>query len=280
MSAKETNIAGSPHSANCDAKPLVTVGIAAYNEERYVERAVASVLAQTFTDFELIIIDDASGDNTPALLRNISDARIRLLLEHENKGLACRLNQQIDLARGKYFVRMDADDIMMPERLARQVAYLESHPETDVCGTPCYVIDDEDRVLGTRRIRDKEIRSLMHPTVAGRIEWFRKYRYNEQYSGLEDFDLWLRSADASTFVQLSEPLMYYRDALQYDVQTVIRRRKLGLRVVYADRGYYHNPIVPYCILIKDVLTLPLIRLCALLGLDRFVIGRRNAAVQQ
>ena len=114
---------------------LVSVVMPAYNVEKYVEEAVHSILAQTFCDFEFIIVDDGSTDRTHDILRSFSDPRIRLIFNEKNEGNYPARNRGCRLARGKYIAVMDADDVAMPERLEKQVKYMEEHPDVLACGT-------------------------------------------------------------------------------------------------------------------------------------------------
>ncbi len=130
------------------SKPLITLAMPVHNAGRYLRPAVVSVLQQTFPDWELIIIDDGSLDGAVEAIRDIHDARIKVLSDGMNKGLAARLNEAIDLARGRYFARMDADDISYPDRLAKQLTLLEQNPEIDLCAVRCVAIDAEDELVG------------------------------------------------------------------------------------------------------------------------------------
>jgi len=113
--------------------PRVSVLLSCYNADEFLAEAVESILAQTFDDFELIIIDDGSHDRTAAIIKHFTDSRIRFY-QQKNQGLAASLNRAIGLARGEYIARMDADDISLPERLGKQVAFLDSHPECGLVG--------------------------------------------------------------------------------------------------------------------------------------------------
>lgn len=114
--------------------PEISVVLSVYNDAKYVGVAIESVLAQTFTDFELIIIDDASTDESLSIARDFADERIRIVENEENLGLTKSLNKGISLAQGKYIARMDSDDICLPTRFEKQVAYLDAHPDVGVCG--------------------------------------------------------------------------------------------------------------------------------------------------
>src|SRR5665647_2642353 len=109
-----------------DERPLITVAMPVYNAGKYLRLAVLSIVHQTFTDWELLIVDDGSTDNALQDIADIDDARIRIYRDGENKGLAARLNECIDLARGRYIARMDQDDVSYPVRFVRQIAALQN----------------------------------------------------------------------------------------------------------------------------------------------------------
>lgn len=120
--------------------PLVTVALPVRNAATTIKIAVASILKQTFGDWELIVVDDGSTDQTLEIVSKMHDARLRLVHEPPGHlGLAARLNQCIELARGAYFARMDGDDISYPRRLERQIRYLEQNPDIDLLGTGAVV---------------------------------------------------------------------------------------------------------------------------------------------
>lgn len=113
--------------------PKISVIMPAYNAERYIREAIDSILRQTWSDFELIIIDDGSTDSTAAIIAEYTDNRIRFCPNAQNMGVAATLNRGLELACGAYIARMDADDISLPERFAKQAAYLDAHPDVTVC---------------------------------------------------------------------------------------------------------------------------------------------------
>src|SRR3712207_4685936 len=130
------------HSAFMSAAPPVSVVVPVYNTERYIAETIDSILKQTFTDFELIVIDDGSKDRSPDILRELAakDSRIRLTVR-ENRGIVRTRNELLEQCRGKYMAVNDSDDLSMPDRLAKQVAYMESHPECVLLGSRVMLMD-------------------------------------------------------------------------------------------------------------------------------------------
>jgi glycosyltransferase involved in cell wall biosynthesis len=207
-------------SESVDKWPLVTVAMPVYNAGRYLRLAVLSIVKQTFTDWELLIIDDGSTDNALTSIGDIQDERIHIYSDGDNKGLATRLNECIDRARGKYIARMDQDDVSYPQRLAQQVAMMEALPLLDLCGVRAITISEQNKAIGTlpwamshEAICAQPWRGfyLPHPTWMGRTEWFRKYRYAQPAPYFcEDQELLLRSYSDSHFSAVNEILFAYR----------------------------------------------------------------------
>ena len=232
-------------------KPLITLAMPVYNAGRYLRPALVSILQQTFLDWELIIIDDGSSDGAVEAVRDLHDARIKVLSDGINKGLAARLNEAIDLARGKYFARMDADDISYPERLAKQLTLLEQSPEIDLCAVRCLAIDAEDEMIGTLpyALTHEALCAnpwlgfyFPHPTWLGRIAWFRHHRYASPGPYFcEDQELLLRSYSASRFACIPEVLFAYRVRSKINWVKLVRTRKTFLRLqlchFYAMKNY-------------------------------------------
>lgn len=199
--------------------PLVSIAMAARNAESSIEASIRSLLRQTYQNWELIVIDDGSCDQTSRRIRAFRDDRIRLRVGERQVGLPARLNQAIDDARGKYIARMDADDVAYPERLERQVTYLERHPEVDLLGTGAMVFGENGSAVGIfpSRQTHEEICArpwagfyLAHPSWMGRHEWFRDNRYSVDMQKAQDQELLLRAFRNSTFACLPEILIGYR----------------------------------------------------------------------
>jgi glycosyltransferase involved in cell wall biosynthesis len=216
-----TKIVTGDSGAGVDARRrMVTVGMPVRDCERTVSAAIRSILWQSYSNWELLILDDGSTDRTLEIVERFQDSRIRIVTDGASKGLSARLNQAISLGRGEYFARMDGDDISYPERLERQILFLRGHPEIDLLGAGILVFRDEGQALGTRVILEnhEEICRrpsagfyLPHPTWMGRTAWFRRHLYRAQAVRMEDQDLMLRAHRTSRFANLPEILLGYRE---------------------------------------------------------------------
>ncbi len=197
----------------------VTVGIPFRNARRTLADAVRSVFAQTFADWELLLADDGSTDGSAELAQAVADPRVRCYSDGAHRGLCDRLNQIASLARGRYLARMDADDLMHPDRLARQVRFLEANAAVDLLDTAVVTVDDALRPLGVRGDvpLNPDPRAvlrqglLIHPTVTGRADWFRDHPYDPAFVRAEDRELWCRVCQTTTFARLTGPMYYYRE---------------------------------------------------------------------
>lgn len=193
-------------------KNLVTIAIPIYNAEAYLAYAIQSVINQTYTNWELLLMCDGSSDQSTsiAVAYAENDSRIKVVDDGINRGLIYRLNQSIAMAKGKYYARMDADDIMVVSRIAEQVEFLNVNPEVDVCGTSIMTIDNENRIVGSG-FNEGKVNRFIHPTVMGRISWFKSNPYADWALRAEDFELWTRTAATSKFYALGKPLLFYRE---------------------------------------------------------------------
>lgn len=273
-----------------DKKPLITVGIPVYNAEKFIAIAIRSVLNQSFTDFELLITDDGSSDNTIDIINSFNDERIRLIKDGENKGISYRLNQQLSFARGKYFCRMDADDIMLPWRLKEQVEYLLNNPNVDVIGGGAFIIDDENNIIGKRVSAHgfqltydmwESGHSFMHPTVFGKIEFFRKFKYRKDLIGVEDMDLWFRASRESIMFYIPELVMCYREPLSLKLKTYLFRQKqtrqfLRKQDVRSSIGCYNRVKRQTMSYIKSLIAI----IACLTRSDSKFIMRRNSLIDK
>lgn len=201
-------------------RPLVSVLLPVYNAGPALLPAVWSILEQTLRDWELLVLDDASVDSALAPVERIADDRVRVVRDPVRRGLAGRLNKGIELARGSYFARMDQDDISFPQRLQKQIEFLESHGEVDLLGTRALAFSEKGETLGLLPFRQNHESicrrpwlglPLPHPTWMGRSDWFRRHRYRmPEPKRAEDQDLLLRTYTTSRFACLPEVLLGYR----------------------------------------------------------------------
>jgi hypothetical protein len=208
------------------ATPAITVAMSVHNGEPYLAEAIASVLAQSYGDFEFLILDDGSTDASRDTIARYAaqDARIRPILR-ENRGLIASLNQLLAEARAPLVARMDADDVCRPERFARQVAFLGAHPDYGVLGSWSEDIDERGRsIQSVARGQDQPTSHeallasidaggplLCHPSVMLRAEVVRAAGgYHAAFRHCEDLDLWLRLATRTRLCSLPERLLRYR----------------------------------------------------------------------
>jgi len=240
----------SPHQ---DERPLVSIIMAMRNAAETIGSAVRSIQLQTLQDWELIVIDDGSTDQSAAIVRAFDDTRIRLVCEPSGAGLATRLNQAVALSRGAFIARMDADDICFPDRLARQVDRLQQEPQLDVLGCGAVVFNGNARLVGELPVglTHEEITAqpfrgfpFPHPTWCGHAEWFRNYPYDARLMKTQDQDLLLRTFRRSRFATLDEVLVGYRqDALDLAKMLLGRRVFIGSLWRYARRsGEFLRPL--------------------------------------
>jgi glycosyltransferase involved in cell wall biosynthesis len=196
----------------------VSVGLPFFDAERTLGAAIASVFNQSLQDWELILIDDGSTDGSRAVAEEaLGDPRVRLISDGRNRGLIARLNQLAWLAESPRLARMDADDVMHPERLRLQVEFHEA-TGADVVGTSAYIVDEHLRITGVRvaspfRTRVEVLRrgGFIHPSCLGRTRWFRDHPYDEAYPRAEDLELWVRTVERAQFAILASPLLFYRE---------------------------------------------------------------------
>ena len=207
--------------------PRVSVLMAVHDARRYLDRCIRSIVRQTVSDFEFIIVDDGSTDGSSRMLEKWSrkESRIRLIAR-ENRGLTKSLNEAFAVARGEYVARMDADDVSRPDRFALQLDYLAAHPECVAVGSEVMQIDPEGWPLGLGRhprthaeIEDWILQAnggaLTHPTLMMRAEALRKVGgYREKFTTAQDLDLYLRLAEIGQLANLPEVLLQWRQSRQ------------------------------------------------------------------
>jgi len=201
------------------ALPRATVLMPLYNGARYVGEAIESILKQTFCDFEFLIIDDGSLDNSADIVRSYNDERIKLICNQNNSGVIDTLNLGITLSQGDYIARMDADDISRPTRLAKQIDYLDSNPKVGLCGSWVRFIPRKYDFVWKLPMSSEEIRCLQfssvgvaHPSIMFRRKLFldNDLFYDSKYMYIEDYELWGRALKLMEFANIQEVLLDYR----------------------------------------------------------------------
>ena len=195
----------------------VSVVMSVHNGEKYLRDAIESILGQTFTDFEFIVIDDSSSDGSSEIVAAYTDQRIRFIRNEQNIGLTRSLNKGLELAGGAYIARMDSDDVSLPERLAKQVAFMDANLEVGACGTWALDIDEAGHTIGQREtlVGDQLDNfywrtSLIHSSSIFRFSQTHGPWYDPVMPVSQDYDLWLRIRAQLKLSNLSEHLLLYR----------------------------------------------------------------------
>lgn len=201
--------------------PLISVVMSVYNGEKYLAEAIESILNQTYKNFEFIIVNDGSKDNSVEIIKNYmkQDNRI-VLIDRENKGLPYSLNEGISIAKGEYIARMDADDISLPTRFEKQIKYFEDNIEIGICGTFAETFGTNTKsILLKQPLKHDEMKICLlfsvcfaHPTVMMKKEVLEKnkLKYNNNYPNAQDYELWSKISNTTKMGNISEILLRYR----------------------------------------------------------------------
>lgn len=220
----------------------VSVGIPIYNASLYLDDAIKSIMAQTYKKWELILINDGSLDSSLDIAKYYEslDSRIRVISDGENKKLPFRLNQLIYESKGEYIARMDADDIMHPQRLEKQVGFLENSKKYDLISSGLISIDSQNRVRGFRSVSqlydDFSFPHLsypiVHPSIMARKSWYERNQYSEEYPRAEDYELWTRAIINKDFKMavLPDLLLYYREEGNLSKDKIVNSYKDTLKI--------------------------------------------------
>lgn len=267
------------------SSPLLSVVVPFYNAENTLLDTVRSVLSQTYSNWELLLADDGSTDGSLALARRIADPRIRVFSDGHNRGGTHRLNQMIAEARGEYIAKLDADDLMHPERLQMQLDYMRQHPDCDLVCSAAVSMSNELKACGLRDMQPLDVSAfsilrsgaIIHPTIFVRTDWFRANNYREGYDRAEDRELWIRAAPNSVMGKVVAPLLFYREVSFFFVQkfllSYVTERKILCEYGPARIGWARSLLLYLRSLGKSLV----IRSLHLLGQGERVIGRRYEA---
>ena len=200
--------------------PLVTVFIPLYNTEKYIRESLESILNQTYSNLEILIVDDGSTDQSINIVNSFTDPRIRLIKNSENKGIPYTRNVGLNEANGKYMVIMDSDDVALPNRVERQVEFLEENPDIDVVGSFYEIFGGKsNKIYKTSYITPEEIKAgllfynrIGNPTTTIHLETLKKYNlsYNLNYFVAQDYEMWIQISKVGKLAILPEVLLKYR----------------------------------------------------------------------
>jgi glycosyltransferase involved in cell wall biosynthesis len=232
-----------------------------YNGEKYLRESIESILNQTYSNFEFLIINDGSTDNSEKIIKSYNDKRIRLIKNSQNIKLSATLNKGIDMSQGEYIVRMDCDDISLPNRLAIQVKYMDENPNIGVCGSFVDIFYEKNLWLHNivkYPVTDAEIKETLffqcafsHPTVIIRKKSLNYYNlsYNPNYSYAQDYKLWIDCSKYLLFANIPQVLLRYRrNAQSISISKRIEQMEIALKISNELLEYYSfksmQPIEP------------------------------------
>lgn len=243
--------------------PRITVLMPVYNSERFLRESIESILDQTFQDFEFLIINDGSTDHSVDIIKSYKDSRIRLVHNSKNIKLIATLNKGIRLAHGEYIVRMDADDISMPDRLEKQFEYMQNNPDIGICGTWATTIGDNPGLIMKLPSDPQIIKCqllfhccIVHPSVIIRKGLLLKYKlkYDEEDLYAEDWALWIKSSFYFNLANIPQVLLKYRlnegsISKKYRSEQMITEN----RIITKNIGYFGISINDHNVMIHDKL---------------------------
>jgi glycosyltransferase involved in cell wall biosynthesis len=271
------------------SSPLLTIGLSVHNAAADLPMSLGSIFAQTFLDWELLVVDDGSTDHSLEILRQLRDPRVRLLESRgRNLGLAVRLNQIVREARGRYIARMDADDLMHPSRYEKQLASLLQNPKLDAIGCSVVVLDN---TFGPNGVRELPLSregicadplngvALAHPTFVGKADWLRAHPYNETNRSCEDWELWFSSYKESCFANLRAPLYFYREFHSYRLRAYLRAKARITMLQWQRRADFGSRRVIAATLMNGMRAAFNCGACAL-GLQDNLVRRRSGPVTE
>lgn len=260
----------------------VTIGIPFYNAEKFLAAAIISVLKQSFLDWELILINDGSTDNSLEIAKKIAeyDSRIRIISDGLNKKLPYRLNQIINEANGEYIARMDADDLIHPDRLKIQLSFLEKNENFDLVSTGVVSINDSNDIKGIRCVKDiytdfsevKRHYPIVHASILARKSWYERNKYDISLPRSEDYELWCRTISNNDLklAVLPQALYYYREEGLITLEKLKRSYEDGIKVY---RKYCSSPKIK--VILGAKLRILLLHTLDLLNLTQNMAKFRN-----
>ena len=260
-------------------KDLISVGIPFFNAEKFLSKAIESVISQSYDNWELLLLDDGSNDGALEIAKRFEqhDNRVKVFSDGKNKGLGARLNELATLSNGEYIARMDADDIMHPKRLETQLQILKDNPNIDVLGTNAYVIDENDLVFGMRYRENSgmtKVEHFIHPTIMAKKQWFVDNPYDEKAIRIEDAELWYRTKQFSNFMMTNEPLLFYREFGNNYYKKYFQANDSAMHILnkYPEDKFWKN------FFLSNKVKGSMYKILNVIGKEQVLIDRRNEKI--
>jgi len=262
---------------------FVTIAIPFYNAEKFLLDAIKSVFVQTHNKWELILIDDGSTDKSLEIAKSINDPRVRVFSDGKNKKLAARLNEVVKLAKYDLIARMDADDLMSPTRIEKQVSILKNNPSIDLVTTGLFSVTDDLQPISVRWNKSKTISHsqllrrniVVHAAIVARKSWFERNPYDTNLKVAQDYNSWLRASYNNDFKLqfMPEALYYYREENNTNIKKMLLAGKYGRKMFYkyGGRDKYFLILRSY---IKNFIAVSIV----ILGMNRLLLKRRGKSI--
>ena len=246
-------------SSTTNINPKISIIMGVYNAQKYLKRSIDSIIWQTYSNWEFVICDDGSVDDTVKIIEDFNDPRIILLKNKVNHGLGQALNRCIEKSSGKYIARQDADDFSFFDRFKRQVEYLENNPEVDIIGSDALLVDEKDNIWGIFPASENftiknwiKGTQITHPTAMMKKDMLVKIgKYNADALRIEDYELWMRMLKQNVkFGNLGDKLYYYRLSWDDYSKKKVKNRLGEIRYRYLCYKQFNFPPMSYLYLLK------------------------------
>ena len=272
----------------------VSIGIPFFNPGNVFRESIQSILNQTYSDFELILLDDGSTDNSLEIAHSFKDKRIKVISDGGNKGLPYRLNQLVDISQGEYIARMDADDLSSSVRIELQTSLLENTPDVDIIATGLCSITDKNKIIGYRLPSiDKRMTpsvtdaifgrsEIAHATILVRKSWYLRNRYNEKAKLMEDYQLWVDAAIKSdlNIAYIKKPLYFYREESSVNYRKAVKAYFNCYKIVFNQYFNYLSLHDKIRITLLTIIKITVVSAANLFNLSDKLLYMRNKGTEQ
>lgn len=272
-----------------DSSTLITIGLPFYNNENTLHNTLNSIMKQSLSDWKLILINDGSRDGSHRSIPDeiLNDPRVTYINDQENRGLVYRLNQIADLCDTPFLARMDADDLIVPDRLKIQMNFLLNNPDVDLVDSALCSIDEEYQAIGirgTEPIRYSPVEVMLksmlnHATIVGKTNWFKENKYNAEFLRAEDYELWCRTFTFSTFKRIEKPLYIVREG-RVNVKNYARTMQTCRKVLKLYGPKYLSATLLSKEILKTYIKSFLYQATGFFGLQSFLTKNRNKSLTE